>query len=119
MLPPLHGTWPSPCYPVLDVVEKTLGHERVLIQVDQVRCLGETNEESSLCALPAQALRDALEEGGSSAALQTASAQALLPSASSGRHIQTGPFPGDCRELRGWHEDALLPQASLLSSSQD
>lgn len=84
MLPPLRGTWPSPCYPVLDVVEKTLGHERVLIQVDQVRCLGETNEESSLCALPAQALRDALEEGGSSAALQTASAQALLPSASSG-----------------------------------
>lgn len=39
MLPELHGTWPSPCYPILDVVEKTLGHERILVQVDQMWCL--------------------------------------------------------------------------------
>lgn len=81
MLPQLHGTWPSPRDPILDVVEKTLGHERILVQVDQVRCLGETNQESPL---PAQALRGALGEGGSSAALQAASAQPLLPSVSSG-----------------------------------
>lgn len=82
MLPPLHGTCLSPRYPILDVVEKTLGHERILIQVDQVRCLGETDEEPSLSALPGH--WGCSEEGGSSAALQAAPAQALLPSVSPG-----------------------------------
>lgn len=66
--PLLHETWPSPCYPVLDVVEKTLRHERVLIQVDQVGCLGETNKESHRYALSIQMLRDAPKGGGNSTA---------------------------------------------------
>lgn len=41
---PLCQTWPSPCYAVLDVVEKTLGHEWVLVQVDQVGRLAKTNK---------------------------------------------------------------------------
>ena len=71
-LPALRRTWPSPCYPVLDVVEKTLRHERVLVQVDQVRCLGETNKESPQRTPSSWALRDAPEGGGNSAAPQAA-----------------------------------------------
>lgn len=72
-LPPVRRTSPSPCYPILDVVEKTLGHERVLVQVDQVGRLGETNKESPWCAPLTQVLRDAPEGDGNSAAPQAAS----------------------------------------------
>lgn len=40
---------PSPGDPVLDVVEKALRHERVLVQVDQVGCLGEARTQSPRC----------------------------------------------------------------------
>lgn len=32
-------TWLSPCGTLLEVIKQTLGHQRVLIEVDQVRCL--------------------------------------------------------------------------------
>lgn len=98
VLPPLHGTWPSPCYPILDVVEQTLGHERVLVQVDQVRCLGGTNKEPSLSA---RALRGLCRKEG-------AQQHCRLPlhSLSCPLHLQ-----GDTSRLfqgtaqRGCHED--------------
>lgn len=71
-LPPPHRTWPSPRYPVLDVVEKTLGHERVLVQVDQVGRLGDTKKESPRYTLSTQPLRDAPKGGGNPAAPQAA-----------------------------------------------
>jgi len=92
-LPALHGSWRSPCYPVLDVVEKTLRHEWVLVQVDQVGRLRETNKESPRCTPSSQALRDAPVGGENSTAPQTAlCSPALCSSATTrpGRHFSRG-----------------------------
>lgn len=58
--------------------------------------------------------------GGSSAALQAASAQALLPSVIFRvTLIQMSAFPGNCRELRGWHEDPCFHKVPCFPSHRD
>lgn len=97
-----HGTWPSPRYPILDVVEKTLGHERVLVQVDQVGRLGETKKESPRYALSTRPLRDAPKGGGNPAAPRAA------PGMGSTALRSSRACPGGC--LSGGLQSAEQPR---------
>lgn len=85
---------PSPGDPVLDVVEKALRHERVLVQVDQVGCLGEARTQSPRCT-------------------------ATPPASPRGPQLLQLPQPNAAWTKRGLDSNSAPLHASLLSSSKD